>query len=103
MIKENEMREKPEGYCHICGKYGKLSFEHIPPQKALNNNKAIVYTGENAIKRYKGENAKYKINNKVWVDLLYVIVAITIPELGMHQYITELQKKLLKACIRIKN
>ena len=54
------MRETPEGYCHICGKYGKLSFEHIPPQKALNNNKAIVYTGENAIKRYKGENAKYK-------------------------------------------
>ena len=54
------MSVKPEGYCHICGKYGKLSFEHIPPQKALNNNKALVYTGENAIKRYKGENAKYK-------------------------------------------
>ena len=52
MVKENEMSVKPEGYCHICGKYGKLSFEHIPPQKALNNNKALVYTGENAIKRY---------------------------------------------------
>ena len=30
---------------------------------------------------------------KVWAVLLYVIIAITTPELGMHRYITELQKK----------
>ena len=93
MVKENEMSVKPEGYCHICGKYGKLSFEHIPPQKALNNNKALVYTGENAIKRYKGENAKYKNQQQGMAVLLYVIIAITTLELGMHRYITELQKK----------
>ena len=22
-------------YCHICGKYDNLSFEHIPPENAL--------------------------------------------------------------------
>ncbi len=53
------MRKKQEGYCHICGKYGELSFEHIPPETALNKNKAIVYTGDNVIKRYKGEKSRY--------------------------------------------
>jgi len=53
------MRKKQEGYCHICGKYGELSFEHIPPETALNKNKAIVYTGDDVIKRYKGEKSRY--------------------------------------------
>lgn len=53
------MRNKQEGYCHICGKYGELSFEHIPPENALNKNKAIIYTGDEALKRYKGEKARY--------------------------------------------
>lgn len=35
------MKKNQEGYCHICGKYGKLTFEHIPPEKALNNSKAM--------------------------------------------------------------
>ncbi len=26
-----------KGTCHLCGSYGKLSFEHIPPKKAFNN------------------------------------------------------------------
>src|SRR5215204_1076611 len=25
------------GKCHICGKNGELSFEHVPPEKAFNN------------------------------------------------------------------
>lgn len=29
----------PNGTCHICGTHGKLSFEHIPPARAFNNNK----------------------------------------------------------------
>ena len=45
------------GECQICGTYCKLSFEHIPPENALNNNRTKVYTGEDAIKRYKGEKA----------------------------------------------
>lgn len=48
------------GQCHICGKYRKLTFEHIPPENALNNNRAKVYTGEEVIKRYKGEKSYYK-------------------------------------------
>lgn len=53
------MKKKQEGYCHICGKYGELSFEHIPPETALNKNRAIVYTGNDVIKRYKGEKSRY--------------------------------------------
>jgi len=26
----------PEGYCWLCGKFGKLTKEHIPPEKAFN-------------------------------------------------------------------
>lgn len=48
------------GQCHIFGKYGKLSFEHIPPESALKNNRTKVYIGEEAVKRYKGKKAYYK-------------------------------------------
>ena len=34
------------GICHICGKIGRLTFEHIPPKTAFNSKKAIVYNGE---------------------------------------------------------
>lgn len=30
------------GNCHICGKFGKLSFEHVPPESAFNNQKVIT-------------------------------------------------------------
>ena len=29
---------KKEGICRICGNYGKLTFEHVPPQSAFNSN-----------------------------------------------------------------
>jgi hypothetical protein len=32
------MRESKSGACCICGTKGKLSFEHLPPQKAFNDN-----------------------------------------------------------------
>lgn len=35
-----------EGYCQICGKYGPLSFEHVPPRKAFNQHKLIAYSIE---------------------------------------------------------
>lgn len=53
------MGKKQEGYCHICGNYGELSFEHIPPETALNKNKAIIYTGDEVIKKYRGEKSRY--------------------------------------------
>ena len=47
------------GQCHICGKYSKLTFEHIPPENAMNSGSATIYTGDNVMKRYRGEKAKY--------------------------------------------
>ncbi len=32
-------RKKVFGKCRICGKDGKLSYEHVPPEKAFNNNR----------------------------------------------------------------
>lgn len=32
-------KNKHFGICHICGKYEKLSYEHIPPYAAFNNSK----------------------------------------------------------------
>lgn len=29
-------KKKIEGNCHICGKYGDLTFEHVPPKSAFN-------------------------------------------------------------------
>lgn len=53
------MGKKEIGYCHICGCYGELSYEHIPPETALNSDRAIIYTGDDVIKRYKGEKSRY--------------------------------------------
>lgn len=53
------MNKKQMGYCHICGSYGELSFEHIPPKSALNRGHAKVYTGDDAIKHYTGEKSRY--------------------------------------------
>lgn len=33
---------KRSGICHICGVEGKLTFEHVPPERAFNNNKVIT-------------------------------------------------------------
>lgn len=42
------------GKCHLCGKQAKLTFEHIPPQKA-NNNKAVhVINGDTLMKHIGG-------------------------------------------------
>lgn len=43
-------RRRLTGYCHICDRYGPLSFEHVPPRSAFNNRRAIVVRGEAVIK-----------------------------------------------------
>ena len=53
------MSNKHEGVCHICGKYGELTFEHIPPEKAFNSQRAKIYSGDEALKRSKGEPSRY--------------------------------------------
>ena len=53
------MTKNHYGKCHICGKEGKLTFEHIPPRKAFNWHGAKVYNGFGALSRSQGEAAKY--------------------------------------------
>lgn len=43
-------RKRPEGECHICGRHGPLSFEHIPPRAAFNDRRAVVAKFEKAIR-----------------------------------------------------
>ena len=44
------------GKCKICGKVGKLTFEHIPPKGANNDRRAMVITGEELLKTVTDEN-----------------------------------------------
>lgn len=38
-----------EGTCHICGSYGKLSFEHVPPRGAFNDRPILYNTLEKIV------------------------------------------------------
>lgn len=38
-------RPKKIGVCKICGSYGQLSFEHVPPEAAFNNGR-YYYTAQ---------------------------------------------------------
>lgn len=40
-----------KGKCHICGKIGPLTYEHVPPRKAFNSNKALVYYGRKILEQ----------------------------------------------------
>ncbi len=42
-------KKRREGTCHICGCYGPLSFEHIPPHAAFNDRPVIRVEFEQAM------------------------------------------------------
>ena len=44
-------RKSVYGKCRICGREGKLSFEHVPPRAAYNKKTVIEYTVESWIRR----------------------------------------------------
>lgn len=44
-------RKSIEGICHMCGKRGKLSFEHIPPKSMGNTERSRRYAVVDIIKR----------------------------------------------------
>lgn len=41
------MAKAPEGICHLCGEYGPLSFEHVPPKSAFNDRPVLVSSIDN--------------------------------------------------------
>lgn len=45
-----------KGYCQICQKYGELTYEHIPPEKAFNFTRAKSIEGESALELIVGKN-----------------------------------------------
>ena len=47
-----------DGTCHICGRYGRLSFEHVPPEKAFNNARAQIYGIDDYLKGSGLENLR---------------------------------------------
>lgn len=42
---EDIMSKRNEGFCHICGNYTELTFEHIPPKKTGNQMKVNEISG----------------------------------------------------------
>lgn len=45
------MGKKLQGKCRICGKIGPLTYEHVPPRKAFNSNKAFLYYGREILEQ----------------------------------------------------
>ena len=43
-------KEKLKGICHICGNYGDLTFEHVPPRAAFNNKRTIAVKFEDTFR-----------------------------------------------------
>lgn len=48
--------EEKIGICHICGNYGPLTFEHVPPESAFNNKPVMKANFEEII---KNENERF--------------------------------------------
>ncbi len=52
------------GICHICGNDGKLSYEHVPPEKAFNNMPVIEAKFEDIIRLGPNEKPKGHENQR---------------------------------------
>ncbi len=61
------MAKKLKGICHLCGNYGKLSFEHLPPEKAFNNCSVRYYNYFTGITKgnYNKGITKGSYNNQI--------------------------------------
>ncbi len=40
-----------EGFCRLCGAFGKLTFEHMPPKAAFNNHQQLLKTMEDHLSK----------------------------------------------------
>ncbi len=55
---------KVNGTCHICGRKGELSFEHVPPRAAFNDRRVISATFEQTINLGPDEEVKGTIKQR---------------------------------------
>ena len=107
------MKKHPIGYCSLCGSYGKLSYEHIPPEAAFNSSCVKMYTGaellENNTERMPWEfhgltyiqqqkgSGKYSLcescnnNTGSWYGAAYLDMAQLIASALQHPEITTSQ------------
>ncbi len=46
-------RKKVTGECHLCGREGRLSFEHVPPEAAFNDRPVVGLNGERVLREYR--------------------------------------------------
>jgi len=53
-------RKMRKGICHICGNYGDLTYDHVPPQKAFNDRKFYTASGQDIIGLGPDEYSKGK-------------------------------------------
>jgi hypothetical protein len=58
------MRKKVEGTCHLCGSYGELTYEHVPPRAAFNNRPVIPISHDQAFKLRPEEAPKGPIQQR---------------------------------------
>ena len=57
-------REPKVGECCICGKSGKLSFEHVPPEAAFNNRPMVLQGIDEILKRSERLKTKSKVSQR---------------------------------------
>ncbi|PKP59396.1 hypothetical protein CVT91_06765 [Candidatus Atribacteria bacterium HGW-Atribacteria-1] len=58
------LEKSKEGKCRICGKIGSLTYEHVPPRKAFNSNKALVYYGREILEK-DSEGFPWEISSRL--------------------------------------
>lgn len=63
------MSSKISGICHICGKETELTFEHLPPRKANNNNRAKAIVGDELTKHIAGNDRPWDFSSCKYKDL----------------------------------
>lgn len=61
-VEQNLMAgEVREGNCHICGDFGRLSFEHVPPRAAFNNRPIVQQAIDDILRKGDRKKASHRI------------------------------------------
>src|SRR5271168_3888346 len=58
------MRKSGFGPFHLCGMVGKLSFEHVPPESAFNDRRALRTAFENLLEADDLDNLPYRVQQR---------------------------------------